>query len=117
VDLKQHMADSLGQPVEKLKGTPLRPILPPESCASHQARIQRGVRERQPYRHDTQYNGRWYDSSLTPCLNNQGQMIGVAVVVRDPSSPFELALAAKMLAQLATGSSRADHGPTPVALL
>jgi len=83
VDLNQHMADSLGQPIEKLKGTLLWPHLPPESRALHQATVQRVAEARQPDRHDTRYNGRWYDSSLTPCLNKEGMVIGVAVVAWD----------------------------------
>src|ERR1035437_5206760 len=80
LDLNQHIADRLGQPLEKLKGTLLWPHLPSESRAIYQALVQRVLAERRPCRSDTEYAGRWYDSSVTPCLDGQGQAVGVAIV-------------------------------------
>ena len=58
LDLNQHIADRLGQPLEKLKGTLLWPHLPSESRAIYQALVQRVLAERRPCRSDTEYAGR-----------------------------------------------------------
>jgi PAS domain S-box-containing protein len=83
LDLNRHMADRLGRRMEELKGTPVWPHLPQDSCGLRQALVRRVVADLQPYRHETRYRGRWYDWSLTPCLDYRGEVIGVAVVAWD----------------------------------
>jgi signal transduction histidine kinase len=82
-DLNPQMSDSLGRPMADLKGTLLWPHLPPDGCVLHQALVRRVVEDRQPYRQDTQQNGRRYDWWFMPCMDDVGGVIGLVVVAWD----------------------------------
>lgn len=80
VDLNQQMADTLGQPIEELKGTLLWHQPAFASGAEWQGPFQKVLEARNALRLDTEYGGRWYDTSFTPCLDSSGKAIGVSIV-------------------------------------
>jgi len=83
LDLNRQMADRLGHLIEELKGTLLWPHLPPDSRASFQAVVQQVIDNRQPFGGDIQHAKQWYDLSLTPCLDENDRLTGIALVAWD----------------------------------
>lgn len=80
LDLNARMALVLGRPLKQLKGTYLQAYLPPETYAAFQVSFCETVNSRQPSRHDLECGGRWYDCRLTPCVDEQDQVVAVSAV-------------------------------------
>ena len=107
VDLNQQMADTLGQPIEELKGTLLwhQPVF--ASGAEWQGPFQKVLEAHNALRLNTEYGGRWYDTSFTPCLDSSGKAIGVTIVGWDITERRQAEEAQARLAAIVEGSGDA----------
>ncbi len=80
LDLNQKMADCLGQPREQLIGTVLWPYLAVDGCRERQALVHQVMVRNESFQQDTLYNGRWYDTSWSPWVDDQGEIMGALML-------------------------------------
>jgi len=83
VALNQAAAESLGRRADELIGTCVFDLLPPDVAAYRKAMCDRGVRSGEPVHFTDQHRGRWFDHTVYPALDSQGQVARLAIFVRD----------------------------------
>jgi PAS domain S-box-containing protein len=76
-------AKRLGMTVEELKGRCVYDLPPPDLAKSRKSRIENIVRTGEPDRYEDQRAGLWFDNSLHPILDADGNVIKIAIIARD----------------------------------
>ena len=90
-----------------MKGTLLWPQPVFASGAEWQGPFQKVLDARNALRLNTEYGGRWYDTSFTPCLGSSGKAIGVTIVGWDITARRQAEEAQARLAAIVEGSGDA----------
>jgi PAS domain S-box-containing protein len=83
VDLNEAAAQGLGKSRDELIGACALGMFPPEVAQHRRARLEQVVLSGQPVRFEDQRAGRWFDQSVYPIFDAQGEVVRVAVFARD----------------------------------
>ena len=83
VDLNEAAAQGLGKSRDELIGVCALDMFPPEVAQHRRARLEQVILSGQPVRFEDQRAGRWFDQSVYPIFDAQGEAVRVAVIARD----------------------------------
>lgn len=83
VNLNEAAAQGLGKSRDELIGVCALDMFPPEVAQDRRARLEQVVLSGQPVRFEDQRAGRWFDQSVYPIFDAQGEVVRVAVIARD----------------------------------
>jgi len=83
VALNQAVEERLGKRADQLIGTCVFGLLPPDVAAYRKAMCDQVLRSGQPVHFTDQRGGRWFDHTICPVFDSQGQMVRFATFARD----------------------------------
>ena len=81
--LNKNLVTALGKPKEEIVGRNIREFVAPELIEKRNALTQEAVRTRMPVRFEEKLEGRWLDNTVYPILNEDEEVIRLAVYTRD----------------------------------
>ncbi len=79
----QTMSRSLGRGRSEIVGKNAYDLLPDDVARLWKARIDEVLRSREPIRFEGDNNGAWYDNSVIPVVDAQGDVVSLAIYARD----------------------------------
>ena len=83
VDLNENLAMAVGKPKQEVIGRNIREFVAPELIEKRNALTREAVRTRTPVRFEEELEGRWLDNTVYPILNEDEDVIRLAVYTRD----------------------------------
>ncbi|MGQ9636300.1 MAG: PAS domain S-box protein [Thermodesulfobacteriota bacterium] len=87
----QNAARLYGLPLEKVLGTSIYGLIPSSRIKSAQEKVRRVVESRQSLRFEGRFNERVFENSLYPVFNEELEVKGIAIYVRDITEKKQLA--------------------------
>jgi PAS domain S-box-containing protein len=83
LNVNSKAAEWYGKSPEELIGNNIYPLMPPEMIKARKNKAEEVIRAKQPVRYIEENNGRYFDCSLYPILNEGGDVSSFTVFVRD----------------------------------
>ena len=105
LNLNDAMARAFGKKREEIIGKNVREFLPPDVYERRVAKVKEMKRKKKPVRFIDFRNGRWFDNHLYPIFDENGNVVEIAVFVRDITEERKFEMEARKFKTIADNAN------------